>query len=155
MIKVEKSGIIHRPIEEVFAFVADQRNAPQWQHGAVEVRRTTEGPLGIGTKHTFVRKFMGRKMEASNEYVEYEPNKKVAFKSTSGPIDFEASYLTEATPEGTKLTSRIEMQPRGFAGLAEPLIAASLRREMKAGFAELKDLLENRAVAVSSQEEIT
>ena len=28
MIKVENSGIISRPIEEVFAYVADQTNAP-------------------------------------------------------------------------------------------------------------------------------
>jgi len=88
MIKVEKSIIIHRPIEEVFAYVGDLRNAAQWQSGALEVRQTTESPLGIGTKFTFVRKFMGRKMEASNEFVEYEPNTKVTFKSTSGPTPF-------------------------------------------------------------------
>ena len=150
MIKVEKSIIIHRPIEEVFVFVGDQRNAPQWQHGLLEVWRTTEGPLGVGTRHTFVRKFMGRKIEASNEYVEYEPNTKITFKSTSGPTPFEASYLFESTAEGTKLTSKIEMQPGGFFGLAEPLIAASLRREMEAGGGNLKDLLENRAVGVLS-----
>jgi uncharacterized protein YndB with AHSA1/START domain len=150
MIEVEKSIIIHRPIEEVFAFVGDQRNAPQWQSGVLEVRRTTEGPLGIGTKHTFLRKFLGRKIEASNEYVEYEPNKKITFKSTSGPTPFEASYLFESTAEGTKLTSKIEMQPGGFFGLAEPLIAASLRREMEAGGGDLKDLLENRVAEISS-----
>jgi len=36
MITVEKSIIIGRPIEGVFAFVADQRNAPQWQKGLLE-----------------------------------------------------------------------------------------------------------------------
>ena len=42
------------------------------------------------------------------------------------------------------------MQAAGPLGLAEPLIAVSLRREMKAGFGSLKHLLENRVVAVSS-----
>jgi uncharacterized protein YndB with AHSA1/START domain len=147
MVHVEMSIIIHRPVEDVFAFVGDQRNAPQWQHGLLEVRRTTEGPPGIGTKHTFVRKFMGRKMEASNEYVAYEPDKFIAFKSTSGPMDFEASYRTESVAEGTRLTSIIEMQPGRFISLAEPLIAASLRREMEAGLGELKDLLESGVAA--------
>jgi uncharacterized protein YndB with AHSA1/START domain len=150
MIKVEKSIIIQRPIEEVFAFVADQRNAPQWQHGLLEVRRTNEGPMGVGTKHALVRKFMGRKLEANNEYVTYEPNREVTFKTTSGPMPLEASYLTESVPSGTKLTSKIEMQATGFIGLAEPLIGASLRREMDAAFGELKDLLENQAVAISA-----
>ena len=69
MIEVEQSITINRPVKEVFAFVADQRNAPRWQSGLLEVRRTTEGTLGVGTKHRFVRKFVGRRLEASNEYV--------------------------------------------------------------------------------------
>jgi Polyketide cyclase / dehydrase and lipid transport. len=149
MIKVENSGIINRPIEEVFAFVGDLTNAPQWQSGLVEVRRTTDGPLRVGTTHTFVRNFMGRKMEANNEYIAYEPNKRITFKSTSGPVRFEFSYLFESTAEGTKLTGKMQMQATGLLRLAEPLIAASLRRETKAAAGVLKDLLENPAAAIS------
>lgn len=151
MIKEEKSGIIRRPIEEVFAYVSDLRHSPEWQSGLVEVRQTTEGPQGVGTQFTFVRKFMGRMLDASVEFVEYEPNTKVAFRSTSGPMLIEVSYLFESTAEGTKITSKIEMQPGGFLfGLAEPLIAASLRRETEASAGELKDLLENRGVGITS-----
>src|SRR5512133_3018254 len=124
MIKEEQSIVIARPIDEVFAFVADQMNAPRWQQGLLEVRRTSETPLGIGTKHTFVRKFMGRRLEATNEYVEYELNRKVALRSTSGPMAFEGSYLTEPADGGTRVTSRIKMQPGNFVALAEPLISA-------------------------------
>jgi uncharacterized protein YndB with AHSA1/START domain len=148
MIRVEKSGVIERPVEEVFAYIADQTNAPAWQSGLVEVRRTTEGPIGVGTKHTLARMFMGRRMEADNEYVAYEPNRRIAFKVTSGPMRAEASYLFEAVPEGTKVTSTIEMDTSGFMSLAEPLIAASLRREVKAAIPVLKDLLENQRVAI-------
>ena len=151
MIKVEQSITINRPVAEVFAFVADQANAPRWQSGILEVRRTTEGPIGAGTGYTFVRKLMGRRLEASNEYVEYEPNRKIVFRSTSGPMNFRAGYLTEAMPGGggTRLTSWIEMQPRGFAGLAEPLIASSLRRDVKANLIELKALLVRGIVTAS------
>ena len=50
MIKVEKSTIVHRPSDEVFAFVADQTNAARWQSGIVEVRRITDGPPGVGSR---------------------------------------------------------------------------------------------------------
>ena len=149
MIKVENSGTINRPIEEVFAFVGDQTNARQWQSGVVDVRRTTDGPLRVGTTHTFVRNFMGRKMEANNEYIAYEPNKRITFKGTSGPVRFEFSYLFDSTAEGTKLTGKMQMQATGLLRLAEPLMAASLRREMMAAAGVLKDLLENRAAAIS------
>ncbi len=143
MINVEDSIIIHRPIGEVFAYVSDLTNAPEWQTGLLEVRKTTAETLGIGTQFTFIRKFLGRKLEASNEFTEYTPNKVVTFRTTSGPISVEASYLFEVTPEGTKVTCRMEMQPGGFSRLAEPLIAASVKREMRAEFGYLKDLLEN------------
>jgi uncharacterized protein YndB with AHSA1/START domain len=148
MIKVERTGLIDRPIEDVFAFVGDQTNTPEWQSGLVEVRRTTEGPLGVGTRHTLVRKFMGPRMEATNEYMAYEPNKVITFKVNSGPLDFEASYLFESTAAGTRLTSTIETHAGGFLVLAEPLIAAGLRREMKAAFGALKSLLENQPAAI-------
>ena len=146
MIRVEDSIVIQRPIEEVFAFLADQTNAPHWQSGLLEVRRTTDGPLGVGTKHTAVRKFMGRRLEATNEYVVYEPNKEVTFKGTAGSAEFQHSYITESTPDGTNLVSRMKMESKGLFGLAEPLITRSLRREFAHSLSELKDILESRVV---------
>jgi uncharacterized protein YndB with AHSA1/START domain len=142
VIHAEKSIVIERPLADVFAYVGDQRNAPRWQPGLVEVRRLTDGPPGVGTRHTFVRSFVGRRLEANNEYTAYEPDRKITFRTTSGPMPLEASYLFVAVPEGTHLTSTIDMNATGFVGLAEPLIARSLRREMDAAFLALKDVLE-------------
>ena len=150
MIKSEMSMIVRRPIDEVFEYVSDLTHSAEWQSGLLEVQRTTAGSLGIGTKYTLVRQFMGRRMEASNEFIEFVPNSKVAFKTTSGPIPLEASYLFESTSEGTRLTSIVEMQAEGFVKLAEPIIAAGLKREMEAAFAKLKDLLERQVTAIAS-----
>jgi len=145
MINVKDSIVIHRPIEELFAYVSDLSNGPEWQNGLIEVRKTTAGPLGVGTCFTFVRKFLGRKLEADNEFTVYRPNEIVTFRTTSGPIPVEASYLFATEPEGTRVTCHIEMKTEGFSRLAEPLIAASIRRDMRAEFDYLKDLLESRA----------
>ena len=150
MIRAEQTSIIDRPIEDVFRYVGDQTNTPNWQAGLLEVRRTSDGPLGVGTTHTIVRSFMRRRMEADNVYVAYVPNELIRFKTTSGPVRLEASYVFESTVEGTRLTSRIEMDASGFVSLAEPLIAAGLKREMKAAFRLLKDLLETPTLATVS-----
>lgn len=143
MIEVERSIVIRRPVEDVFAFVADQRNAPQWQSGLVEVRRLTDGPPGVGTKHAVVRVFMGRRMELANEYVAFEPNKRITFNGDSGQLSFEASYRTESAGDGTNVTCEMQMHPRGLLRLAQPLIAAGLRRDFEANLRNLKDLLEH------------
>jgi uncharacterized protein YndB with AHSA1/START domain len=150
MIKKEKSIIIDRPIEEVFAFVGDLETGIQWQSALLEVRRTTQGPLGVGTQFTSVRKFMGQKVEATVEYVAYEPNKQITFRSISGPSPFEQSFLFESAAEGTRLTSILELQTGGLMGLADPLVSAGVKREMDASFGDLKDLLESRVTAASS-----
>ncbi len=149
MINVEDSIVINRPVAEVFAFLADQHNTPQWQDGLLEVRRITEGAIGVGTKHTAVRKFLGRKLELTNEYVKYEPNRQITFTG-DGSTRFEHSYFTEATSEGTKVTSKMEMEPGGLLGLAEPLIAKSLKKDFRASLILLKSLLEKQTVGVSS-----
>jgi uncharacterized protein YndB with AHSA1/START domain len=139
----EQSIVIDRPIAEVFAFVTDQRNTPQWQAGLVEVRPLAEGLPGVGKRYALVRKFMGRRMEAVNEYLRYETDKLVTFKTISGP-EVEASYLFEPVENGTRLTSRVRLQIPGVMGLFDPLIGMNLRREMRAALPALKALLESR-----------
>jgi uncharacterized membrane protein len=146
MINVEKSIIIQRPVEEVFNYVSNLTHSAEWQNGLTEVRQITEQPLGVGTRYALVRTFMGRKMEANNEITEFTLGVKVAFKTISGPIPLEASYQFEPAEMGTKLTSKIEMQPKGFVSLAEPLISASLQRDVEASLNVLKNMLESQAV---------
>lgn len=145
MIEVEDSIVIARPIGEVFAFVADQTNAPRWQNGLVEVRRITERPPGVGTKHVVARKFLGRRLELTNEYVHYEPNKKITFVGASGPGRFVVSYLTDATTDGTRVTCQMQMEQKGLFTLGDPLVAANLRRDFAANLQNLRTLLETSA----------
>ena len=55
MIQVEMSIVIGRAAEDVLAYVSDRTHAPRWQRGLPEVRRTTAGPIGVGTRHPVVR----------------------------------------------------------------------------------------------------
>lgn len=142
MISLEESIVIGRPAPEVFAYVSDQTNAPRWQRGLLDVRRTTDGPIGIGSRHTVVRKFIGRTLELSNEYTRYEPGTLVAF-DWSGAMPGHASYVVEpAGSHRTRLTSRIEVRAAGMFRLAEPLISVSLGGEVHANLRTLKALLE-------------
>jgi uncharacterized protein YndB with AHSA1/START domain len=146
VIHVEKSTVVRRPSHEVFAFVADQTNAARWQSGIVEVRRLTDGPPGVGTRHTFTRTLMGRRMTGENEYVAFEPGKRVEFRTTSGPRLL-ASYAVTAVPEGTRLTATIELDVSGIMSVAEPLVARALTRDVVANLTRLTSILESSPAA--------
>jgi uncharacterized protein YndB with AHSA1/START domain len=152
MIKVDESVVIDRPAEDVFAYVSDGTNAPRWQRGLREVRRTTEGPIGVGTRHTVERDFMGRRLTLTNEFTRYEPNTLVAF-DWKGTVPGQASYIVEPVEMArTKLTSRVEMRPSGLLRLAEPVMAAGLARDVKANLVTLKRLLEGNVPTSDSDE---
>ena len=43
------SAVIDRPIEDVFAFLADGTNDPKFSPRVQQIRQTTDGPVGVGT----------------------------------------------------------------------------------------------------------
>ncbi len=49
MIRGEGNMIIYRPIEAVWNFLTDLENYPKWHKGMAEARKTSEGPMGVGT----------------------------------------------------------------------------------------------------------
>jgi len=51
--------VIERPVEEVFAVVPDVTKTPLWEPGLLEVRRSGEGPLGVGATMIYVGTFLG------------------------------------------------------------------------------------------------
>ena len=144
MITVEHSVVINRPIEEVFDFMADIENAPQWRSGLVEVKKLSD-ELVVGAKATEVLQFLGRRMETTYEITEYEPNKKFSFKTTSGPVPMEGGFTVESAEGGTKVTFKIQGEAGGFFKLAEPILARMVRRQVETDHGNLKDLLEARA----------
>ncbi len=144
MITIEHSVVISRPVQEVFAFLTEHEHDTEWRSGLVEWKGTSEGPTQVGSTSSEVLQFLGRRMETSYEITEYEENKLIGFKTTSGPIPMEGSYSVESIEAGTKLSFKISGEPGGLFKLAEPLVARTAKRQIETDFNNLKDLLESR-----------
>jgi len=142
VIKIEQSAVINRSIEEVFAFVSEIEKWDQWAAELVEVKKTSEGPVGVGTTFTGVVSLLGRRMDNIHEVTEYEPNSKFGLKITSGPVRGGGGISLESVEGGTKLTFAMEVEPGGFFRVAEPLLARNVQRQYETNLATMKDLLE-------------
>lgn len=140
--RIEHSVVINRPIEGVFAFVSDIEKLPQWAAEIVEVKIVSEGPVGVGTTFSDVVKEFGRRIEATLEVTEYEPNSKLTFKAIAGPIPVEVRHIFEAVEGGTKVTLVQKAEVGGFFKLAEPLLARMAQRQTETDLSNLKNLLE-------------
>jgi uncharacterized membrane protein len=146
MLKIESTTVINRPIEDVFAVLSNLENNPKWSTAFLEVEKTSQGPISVGTKWHAVQKAFGRQLESEVEVTEYEPNRKCAQKSKSGPIPAKIWQTYEPVEGGTQVTVALEAEVGGFFKLAEPLVKTMVKRNIETDFANLKDLMESHAL---------
>jgi uncharacterized protein YndB with AHSA1/START domain len=137
--------VINRPLEEVFAILSNEENRPKWSSTTIEVKKTSDDPIGVGTTWRGVDKIFGRRMERESVYTEYELNRKITQKSTSGPVPFKVQSIYEPVEGGTRVIVTAEAQPSGVFKLAAPLLVRLRKRQFTTDLANLKALLEARA----------
>ena len=141
--RVEESVEINRPVEEVFSYVSTLENLPEWAGPALEVRKDTPGPPKEGDTFTSVAKFLGRRFETPFQITSVEPNRRLSYHATGGPLpDQRWTLACEEVSGGTRYTQVVEGEPRGFFRLADPLLERALRRQFRADLETLKDVLE-------------
>jgi quercetin dioxygenase-like cupin family protein len=141
---IERSEVVSRPPEEVFEFVADIRNDPKWVWTLSEARKTSEGPLGVGTTFVTVARLPGRRIETPETVVAYEPNRRLDTEGGVGSLWFAGSRIVEGVAGGSRITVSIELRLNGFLGVVGPILAPLARRQLKAEISILKDVLEGR-----------
>lgn len=144
MVREEHSVMIDRPVGEVFAYLTDVTNVPEWQEGVHEIRLEAEAPVSQGTRFTEIRKFLGRRLESKLEVSEHEPDRRFTVRTLSGPVPFTVRHTFEASGQGTRVDVVGEGEPGGFFKIGEALVARQARRMFERDFAKLKAVLEAR-----------
>ena len=142
--RIEESVQINRPLKEVYEYVANPENLPEWTGTVIETRKDTPGPLLEGSTFTSVAKFLGRRVESPFEVTAHESPRLHSHKSTGGPLPVEWTLTFEEVAGGTRYTQVAEGEPGGFFGLVGPLLERVGRRQLSTDLENLKDLLEAR-----------
>ncbi len=141
MARVEASVVINRPVDDVFAYVTDVTNWPQWT-GFPEVEQTSEGPVGVGTTFRGLSEFMGRRDEWTSEVTAYEPSKRVEQKIIWGPMSMEQTLSFDPVEGGTRYTQVGEGETAGVFKVAGPIVNRAMRKQLEGSLAKLKEILE-------------
>jgi len=138
MIKIERTITIHRPVEEVFAYLCDVQHGPNYISGQREAHKTSSGPMEIGTTFATSGKFLRRR--ARYQIVEYELNHRLAWKAVSGA---RATTTWDFQPSGpsTRITFTRVADPHGLSSLAESLLQGLANGKIDRDLGALKELL--------------
>ena len=136
---------IDRPQDQVFAFLVNFGRAAEWNPGLTQARKTSDGPLGVGTTLLYVGKFLGRSFESPSECTAYVANERFSTTTTSGPFHLEVDSTLQPVGAGTRLTTMYRGESRGFFRLAEAVIVRLTKKQFEAAAENLKALLEAEA----------
>ncbi len=124
---------IARTPEEVFAYLTDIANLPEWQSG-VNGAELRDGEI------VETRSFLGREMETTLEILANEPPRLFTLKALDSPVPFTVRHeLAAALGGGTRLTVVADGEVPGFAS---GLVAQRAKRQFSKDFARLKEILE-------------
>jgi hypothetical protein len=140
--RIEGELLINRSVEEVFDFVADERNEPYYNPRLHDVEQVTPGAIGLGTQFRAKTTVRGRTVPMVIEFTAYDRPRRFGSVTHMATMDIEGGLSFETVPEGTRMRWSWELEPRGIVKLMTPLVAWMGQRSEKAIWSSLKHLLE-------------
>jgi uncharacterized protein YndB with AHSA1/START domain len=138
LIRIERTITIHRSVEDVFTYLSDVGHGPRYISGQREAHKTSAGPMCIGATFATTGKFLHRR--ATNEVTEYEPNRRFAWKSTSGARET-TTWGFEPSGPSTRVTFTRVADATGLVRLAEPVMKGLANGRVDNDLGALKELL--------------
>ena len=122
--------VIDRPIDEVFAFLADGENDRKFSSRVLDIAKTTEGPPGVGTGYASTVKDAGVKTKREFKLTAFEPPTKIRWAEQSKNLvtATDGGYDLAPAGDGTELTFFNELEGHGFGVLIAGFALRSARK---------------------------
>ena len=128
MIRLRETIEVPRPIDEVFSYVSNFRNAAQWDPGVAESRKTCAGPIGVGTVFELRVSFGPRSIPMEYTIREFDRPRRVLLEGKGDSVHALDDIGFAATPRGTRITYTADISLLGTFGVFEPLLKGALDR---------------------------
>jgi uncharacterized protein YndB with AHSA1/START domain len=127
----ENTITIDRPIEAVFAYLADGTNNPRWRSGVLSMEHVSGGD-GVGaTYRQKLRGPGGRTIDGDYRVTRFEPPNGLEFTVIAGPARPTGRFaLTEDGPGRTTVTFSLDLRPTGLMRLMSGMVAKTMRSEV-------------------------
>jgi dehydrogenase/reductase SDR family member 12 len=141
MIRLQETIEVPRPIDEVFAYASNIGNAAQWDPGVGDSRKTSQGPIAVGTEFELRVRFGPRSIPMTYVVRDYEPPKRVVLQGKGESVHALDDIGFAATPRGTRITYTADISLLGVFGIVEPLLKGALDRVGKNAMRGLQSAL--------------
>ena len=145
--------LINRPVEQVFDYVADQRNELIYNARMLQSEKITAGPIGVGTRFRATARSGRRAVEMLIEITEYERARRLSSRTRMSSVDVNGGLTFDPVDGATRMSWSWEVSPKGPLRLLGPLVARLGRRQEETIWTGLKAQLEGSDPARASTEQ--
>jgi uncharacterized protein YndB with AHSA1/START domain len=144
------SVVIDRPIDEVFRFLADVRNMPQWVSG-VTGAAYVDGDAGLGAAFRITYGQGWRDVELQLEVTDYEAPTRFGMQIVRGPFTFDGRFELAPEAGSTRVSNSVEAGADSLASelamlLFGPLIRRSMSGRLQRELEALRDAMSGGSV---------
>jgi hypothetical protein len=140
MPEVTDSVTIQRPPEELFGLAVDPAQQLKWDASWLRsVEKLTTGPLAAGSQYRGRVKGVGT---VDYQLTEYEAPRHFSRDAVGRLGRIHHTFDFDATPQGTRLTQHLSLEPRGLGKVLAPLAKPLLRKRARDIDQELKSYAE-------------
>jgi hypothetical protein len=136
--------VINRPVEQVFDFVADERNEPRYNPRMLRAEKLSPGPVGLGSRFRAEMRTRPRPVVMTTENTGYDRPRQLASTTRLSTMDIEGTLSFDPVPAGTRMRWSWDLHPRGLLKLATPVVARIGRRQEQSIWMNLKRVLEGQ-----------
>src|SRR6516162_1375035 len=127
MALITRTQFIKKPVDEVFAVVADGASWADWNPTVRASRRLDAGPIGDGTRFEWQLSGVGKVVQ---EFQEFEPNKQVRFVTYAKPTAGGHLFRFSTQREETRIDHQLEIRPKGVFLLFAPMMGLIGRKDL-------------------------
>ena len=103
MVHIEGDIVINRTPEEVFDFVADERNEPRYNPKMRLAEKISDGPIGLGTRFRAQTVSMGRPVDMVIEVTSYQRPHRLGITTHMSSMDLHGGLPFDPATDGTRM----------------------------------------------------
>lgn len=122
----EGSIAIERPIDVVFAFLADGMNNPRWRTSVLDIQPVPGKP---GTYKQGM-KGPGGRVDGDYTITAMTPNESITMQAIAGMVRPTVTYRLEPEGDATRVTYILHFEGKGPAKLMDPIVTLVMRAEV-------------------------
>jgi carbon monoxide dehydrogenase subunit G len=141
MIEFKGNIAVERSPDDVFAFVADPANRPQYQHNVAGSRVVGAGPVRAGSAFEEVLKLGPWKLRTAGEIVAYEAPRRCVIAARNGMMTYRGEFAVEHAPGGARLTISGRAELVGWRRILQPMLRAECGRNLRQELERIREIL--------------